>query len=125
MFVKTTFLLQQKMCFVETKHVFVTTTFLLQQKMCFVETKHVFVTTTFLLQQKMCFVETKHVFVTTTFLLQQKMCFVETNTCLSRQHFCCNKRCVLLRQTRVCHDNIFVATKMILVAAPAHDRFRA
>ena len=29
------------------------------------------------------------------------------------------------RQTRVCHDKTFVATKMILVAAPANDRLAA
>ena len=41
-------------------------------------------------------------------LSRQKRCFVVTNTCLSRQ-------------TSVCRDKTFVATKMILVAAPAND----
>ena len=70
--------------------------------------------------------------------------FVATNTCLLRQntsfvatkirlpHFifftttqnyvCHDKTHFWLRQTRVCHDKTFVATKMILVAAPANDR---
>ena len=34
---------------------------------------------------------------------------------------CRDKRRVLSRQTRVCRDNFFVATKMILVAAPGSD----
>ena len=41
-------------------------------------------------------------------LTRQKTCFVATNTCLSRQ-------------TRVSGDKSFVATKMILMAAPASD----
>ena len=41
-------------------------------------------------------------------LPRQKTCFVATNTCLSRQ-------------TRVCGDKSFVATKIILVAVPASD----
>ena len=47
---------------------------------------------------------------------------VATNTCLSRQaYLCCNKRRVLWRQTRVCHNKTVVATNIILVAAPAND----
>ena len=41
-------------------------------------------------------------------LLREKMWFVTTNTCL-------------LWRTRVCCDETFAATKMILVAAPASD----
>ena len=49
-------------------------------------------------------------------LLQQKY-FVATKLCLLQQaYFCCNKR-------RVCCNKTFVATKMILVAAPANDCF--
>ena len=47
---------------------------------------------------------------------------VTTNTCLSRQQTCfvvTNTR--LLRQTRVCHNKTFVASKMILAAALAND----
>ena len=35
--------------------------------------------------------------------------------------FCRDKRRVLSRQKRVCRDKMFVATKMLLVAAPAKD----
>ena len=45
-----------------------------------------------------------------SFLSRQKTCFVATDTCLPRE-------------TRVCRDKTFVATKMILVTAPANDRF--
>ena len=60
----------------------------------------------------------KHVFVVTKVRLCKKK--------LSRQaYICCNKRCVLSRQTSVCvcHNKTFVTTKMILVAAPASDIF--
>ena len=45
---------------------------------------------------------------------------------LSRQaYFCLDKRCVLSRQTHACHNkHVFVATKMILVAASANDRLQ-
>ena len=53
-----------------------------------------------------------HVFVATKVSLCKKE--------LSQQaYICCNKRCVLSRQTSVCHNKTFVTTKMILVAAPA------
>ena len=38
-----------------------------------------------------------------------------------RACFCRDKRRVLSRQKRVCRDKMFVATKMLLVAAPAKD----
>ena len=79
--------------------------------------KHNFVATTFLLwQTRVCrdktrllswqnyvsiiFVATNN-FAMTKVLSRQKTCFVMTNTCLSRQ-------------TRVCHDKTFVATKWYL-----------
>ena len=65
--------------------------YLLQQKFCCGKN---------ILQQKFC--RSKHTFVV------QKMCFDTTNMCL-------------LQQTRVCCDKTFVATKIILVAAPASD----
>ena len=63
-------------------------------------------------------------------LLRQR--FAATKLCLSRHfcrvrkflkaYFCRNKRRVLSRQTPVCCDKqAFVATKKILVAAPAND----
>ena len=55
--------------------------------------------------------------------------FVATSACLSRQkhtfvatYFCRDKRRVLSRQTSVCRDETFIATKMILMAAPTNDR---
>ena len=51
-------------------------------------------------------------FVVTKLLMQQ--IFVLTNMCLSRQaYFCCDKGCVFLRQTRVCHK-CSVTTKIHL-----------
>ena len=84
---------------------------------------------------KYVFCRSKQMYVTTkVWLLWQNLCHdktVMTKLCLSWQffttkllswqaYFCRNKRCVLLRQTR-----LFVATKMILVAAPASDNFQA
>ena len=40
--------------------------------------------------------------------------FVTTKVCLPRQNFCCDKMFV--------SANVFVATKMILVAAPTNDK---
>ena len=52
-------------------------------------------------------------------LLRQKHVMTKV---LSRQaYFCRDKRRVLLWQTRVCRDKTFVATKIILVSAPAND----
>ena len=51
--------------------------------------------------------------------------FVTTNIILLQQaYFCHEKRHVLSWQTRVCRDKTFVATKIILVAAPANDSHR-
>ena len=57
---------------------------------------------------------------------------VATKYILSRQffrnktfvttYFCRDKRRLLSRQTCVCRNETFVATKMILVAAPTNDR---
>ena len=75
---------------------------------------------------------TSIIFVATKVLSQQ--IFVATNTvCLDKHTFsfplfccCCDETFVrtsilLSRQTRVCRDKTFVATKMILEAAPAND----
>ena len=86
------------------------------------------------------------VFVAPNTCLSHKNMLVATNTCLSRQSFCRNKHnfvatTVLSQQayfcrekhaffateyvfrdkTRACRDKTFVATKIILVAAPAND----
>ena len=59
----------------------------------------------------------KQVFVATNVLSRQKVLPRS-----SRQAFFCrDKRPVLLRQARTFRDRTFVATKMILVAAPAND----
>ena len=82
-----------------------------------------------------CFVATKHVFFVST-----KVCFPRQNLCrdksvcqtrvcvcvsrqvLSRQaYFSREKTCLLSRQTRFCRCKTFVATEMILVAAPTNE----
>ena len=55
------------------------------------------------------------------YLLQQNFChdkkyFVMTNIILLQQKFCCGKH------TSVRTKDVFVATKIILAAAPANDR---
>ena len=55
---------------------------------------------------------------------RDKIMFVTRKVLLRQAYFCCNKRCVLSRQTRVCCNKAFVATKMILVAAPANDNIQ-
>ena len=48
--------------------------------------------------------------------------FVVRKVCLSQQNFCRDKTRLLSRQKYVCCDkHVFVATKIILVAAPAND----
>ena len=61
----------------------------------------------------------RQILVATTnmILSRQKFCYY---ILLSRQIFVVTDTC-LSRQTRVCRDKTFVATKMILVAAPAND----
>ena len=77
-------------------------------KVCFLS-----VVTKVLLRQK-CFVTTK--------LLSQEI-FVKTNLILSWQQLCHDKHIFVATKDVfcVCHDKTFVATKMILVAAPAND----
>jgi len=130
-------LLRQNMSFVVTKAC------LLQQNVChdkimfvmtkyFCRNKHIFVVTKVLSRQayfchdKRCVLTRgKSKLLVTKLLSQQKLClsqFVTTKVLLWQEYFCCDKRHVLSRHTRVCCDNhIFVATKMILVAAPAND----
>ena len=71
---------------------------------------------------------------TNTCLSRQNTSFVETKVCLSRQKNCHDKNILLqqifvatniIKLTRVCRYKTFVATKMILVAASANDRFRS
>ena len=111
------------------KDIFVATN-ICREKHNFVATKQAFVATKIFYRDKS--------FVAANIIVsRQKACFVPTNTCLSRQkYFDCDKSFVaaniivsrqkacfvptntcLLRQTCVC----FVATKMILAAAPASD----
>ena len=86
-----------------------------------------FATNIILSRQKSCFVETKY-------FCHDKHNFVTTNIVLSRpkdvfchdKHVCRDKHAfvatkVLSRQTRVCRNKSFVATKMLFVAAPASD----
>ena len=80
------------------------------------------------------FVVTKHVFCHDKTFVVTKLCLSRQNFChdkntLSRQtYFCRDKRHVLSLtntclswQTCVCRDKTFVATKIILVAAPANN----
>ena len=66
-------------------------------------------------------------FVATKYFFHEKA-FVTTNIMLTWQvllqqaYFCHDKRHVLSWQTHVCRDKTFVATKIILVAAPTSDR---
>ena len=111
--------------------------FLLQQNFCC--NKHVFVmTNTYLSQENISFVMTKTCFCNKSFVmtklcLLQQTCvchdktFVATNICHNKHNFVAT-RCVLSQQMCVCHDKhvfcgdkTFVATKMMLVAAPAND----
>ena len=85
------------------KHVFVAT------KYVFCRDKSMLGATKLLSRENyVCRRETRVAFVTTSILLlRQKTCFVATKLCLSRQIHVC-----------------FIATKMILVAAPANDSIR-
>ena len=73
----------------------------------------------------------KYIFVATnTYLSRQNTSFVTTKVRLPRQNFCCDK-IFLSRQAYYCRDKrrvlsrqtrkTFVATKILLVAAPAND----
>ena len=108
-------------------------------KIKFVATKY------FVAEQKRSDILLRHVFVSTKHVFVAKKQQKTTTTCLSQQaYFCRDKRCVLSRQTRVCRDKSklyvcrdkhtfvatkdyfcldkkIVATKIILVAAPAND----
>ena len=97
--------------FVTTKHFFCRDKSMLVATKRFVATK-VASTSILLSRQKTCFVSTKlclsrQIFVVTNVLSRQKY-FVPTNIIFSRQNFCHGK-------------HTFVATKMILMAAPASD----
>ena len=103
-----------------------------KQNKCLPRQNTSFVTTKRLLRQ---------IFVTTNIILSRrkfchdKLTFVATNTCLfvvtkhvfwrKRRKICRNKHEVLSRQAYFCCDkHVFVATKMILVAAPANDSYQ-
>ena len=94
------------------------------------------VATTKHILSRQIFVATNIIFVETSLLLSRQTrkntpfvetkvhVFAATNIILSRQaYFCRDKRRVLSRQTQShgCRDKTFIATKMILVAAPASD----
>ena len=67
------------------------------------------------------FVATKHFFRDKLKKNRDKS-FVATKVLSRQAYFCRDKRRVLSWQARVCRDRTFVATKIILVAAPANDR---
>ena len=70
---------------------------------------------------KHTFVATKQTrVVATKYVYRDKILFVSI---AAKIFFCRDKTRVLSRQTRVSRNKTFVATKMILVAAPAHDNF--
>ena len=52
---------------------------------------------------------------------RDKQSFLSASILLSRQQTCFVATNTLLRQTRVCRNKTFVATKMILAAAPVND----
>ena len=89
-----------------------TNTCLSRQKFCLDKHMNTFVTT------KLCL--SRQIFVVTKVLLWQKYfvmtsIIVFTTKLLSQQaYFCCDKRCVLLRQTRVCCDNFLPWQKWYL-----------
>ena len=61
--------------------------------------------------------------VLTVLFITTNRIFVAANVLLRQAYFCRDKRLVLSRQTRVCHNKSkFVMTKIILVAASANDR---
>ena len=95
---------------------FVTTKIFCRDKHDFVATKHLSLQAYFCCDEYN-FVVPKHIFVVT------KVCLSRQTRVLSRQAlFCRDKRRVLSSKIRVCRDRTFVATKMILVAAPANDK---
>jgi len=65
--------------------------------------------------------DTSIIFVLTKVLLQQNI-FVTADILLLQAYFCCDKKQILSWQTRICCDKPFVATKVILAAAPAKDK---
>ena len=79
---------------------------LLRQKFC--HDKHTFVTT-----NTLCFVATKHMFC------RDKNMLVVTKRLSQQTLVCCDKSFVAA--SILFHDKMFVATKMILVAAPTSD----
>ena len=93
--------------------------FLLRQKFCCDKRwtyaccdKTFDVTKLCLSQQNIC--HDKHNRVTTNFCCCDKHNFVTTKVLLWHAYFCHDKKCV-------CHDRSFLATKLILVAAPSND----
>ena len=91
--------------------------FLSRQKFC--HNKHAFVATkTCLSRQKYVYREKSFVVTNIKLLQVYKHNFVTTKLLLRQAYFC-----ALSGQTHVCCDkHVFVATKMILEAAPANDR---
>ena len=82
-------------------------------------------TSTCLARQNTSFVATKVCLSLQNVLSRQKFCPVPTSLLLSRQTRVCRDKIHLLsRQTYACREKPAVATKMILVAAPANDTAR-
>ena len=74
--------------------------------------------------KRLCLCLPRQSFVATSILLW--LYLYTTQISLSRQNYVCHDKYVS-RQKYVCHDKTFVATKMMLVAAPAnytHPHFR-
>ena len=133
-----TFLSGQKTCFVAIKvclsrHISVNLT-------SFVATKNMFVTTNatkhFYFRDKSMIIATDtclsrqniicrdKTFVSTKIFYRDKHNFVATEVFSRQAYFCRDKRRILSSQRRVCRDKeVFVATKMILMAAPATDSY--
>ena len=106
--------------------------------------KHNFVMTkclswqAYLCHNKHMFVMTKHVFChNKSMLVKTKLLSWQTHVCCNKcllwqmfchakYSFCRNKRHALMWQTHVyCDKHVFVATKFLLVAAPANDTIQA
>ena len=90
--------------------------------------KHVFIMTKHFFchdKSRQNFCHDKIMFAATKIFCHDKHNFVMTKLqhtfVVTKDMFCCNKH-VFCHDKQVCHDKFFVATKMILVAAPANDR---
>ena len=115
-------------CFVATKVCLSRQTRVGRDKHTFVATnicreKHNFVPTKPCNGKLTCLSRQNTSFVSTKIFCRDKNNFVAIKVLSRQAYFCRDERRVLSRQTRVCRDKTVVATKMILVAAPASDIF--